>query len=371
MTTATHAKAAVCRRFGAPLDIETVHLAPPGAEEVRVCVAACAICQSDLHAIDGDWGGTLPSVFGHEASGTVLEMGAGVAAGLIPGTRVVISLLRRCGTCFFCLRDEPALCVGDLALRRESRLSDAAGSVIQQGIATGAFAEQVVVHQSQLVPFPDALSFEAAALLACGVLTGTGAALNTARIKAGESVAVIGYGGGGLNAVQGARLAGSAPLVALDPVASKREMALGLGAGHAFDPLDAGTAAAVRALTGGHGPDHVLVTVGNAGAMANGLALLRRGGTLTLAGMPATGATLPLELVDLANAVTRIQGSKMGGGHLARDVPRLIGLWEEGRLELDGLVSGRFPLSAINEAIASVKRGEAIRNVVTFADPAP
>ncbi len=208
-------KAAVCTEYGQPLVIEDLELDAPGPGEVRVGLAACAICHSDIHYIEGAWGGTVPVLCGHEAAGVVEELGAGVDS-LAEGDHVVVTLIRSFGHCFHCAQGDPTQCETRFALDATSPLRRADGASVRQGLRTAAFAEQVVVHQSQLVAIPKSVPFEAAPLLACGVITGLGAVVNTAQVPSGSSVAVIGTGGVGLNSVQGAALSGANPIIAVD-----------------------------------------------------------------------------------------------------------------------------------------------------------
>jgi S-(hydroxymethyl)glutathione dehydrogenase/alcohol dehydrogenase len=227
-------KAAVCREFAKPLSIEEIELAAPGAGEIRVNVAACAICHSDIHYADGAWGGDLPSVYGHEASGTVAEIGAGVEVFTI-GDRVVVTLIRSCGQCFHCAHGDGVLCEADFSLDREGPITGADGERIHQGLRTGAFAEQVVVDASQVVAVPDGVPFDSASLLACGVITGLGAVVNTTRIEAGSKVVVIGTGGVGLNSIQGASLSDCPLIIAMDISDEKLAAARRFGATHGIN----------------------------------------------------------------------------------------------------------------------------------------
>jgi Zn-dependent alcohol dehydrogenase len=357
-------RAAVCRAFKQPLAIEQVDLAPPGAGEVRVRIAACAICHSDLLAMDGAWGGELPAVYGHEAAGVVEEVGAG-AVRLEPGDHVVVTLLRACGRCHFCMTGEAQHCETRLPLDLRSPLAARDGSSIRQGLRTGAFAEQVVADASQVVAVPRELPLDRAALLACGVITGVGAVLNTAAVRPGSSVATIGTGGVGLNCVQGAALAGAKVNVAIDVSTQKLAAARTFGATHALDPRQENARAVLRALTGGRGADYVFVAVGSAAAVEQGATMLRRGGTLVVVGMPAVGVKMCFEAVDVADRGIRIVGSKMGSTRLGIDVPLLAEWYLQGRLKLDQLISGRYPLERINDALDSARSGAALRNVVT------
>jgi len=358
-------KAAVCYEFGQPLVVEDVEIDPPQRGEVLVRIAAVAICHSDVHRIRGEWGGPLPVVAGHEASGVVERVGDGVTR-VKAGDHVVVSLLRQCGHCFYCTTGEPYLCDGPMALRTETRLHTKAGDPIQQGISTGAFAEYAVVDQSQLVPIPVELRLDAASLLACGVITGLGAVVNTAQVRPGSSVAVIGTGGVGLNAVQGAVLAGANPIIAIDLLDHKLEAARAFGATHGLNAALPDVRAAVRALTGGRGVDCAAVTVGSTAAVAQAQEIVRRGGTVVIAGMPHVDATYSLPVYRTVGSGHRILGSVMGSTRLQVDVPRLVSLYQTGRLKLDELISNRYPLERINDAITSMEAGDALRNVVVF-----
>jgi S-(hydroxymethyl)glutathione dehydrogenase/alcohol dehydrogenase len=360
-------KAAVCYEFGKPLSVEEVEIEAPRRGEVKVRVAAVAICHSDIHVLHGDWGPQLPVVAGHEAAGVVVDVGADVST-VQPGDRVVVSLMRSCGHCFYCTRGEPYLCEGDFALNSESRLRNSRGQSLYHGISTAAFAEEAVVHESQVIPIPAEMPLDRAALLACGVLTGTGAVWNTAKVAAGSSVVVLGCGGVGLNAVQAAALAGASRVLALDTIESKLEVARTFGATDRLLVTEDGRAlrSGVRELTGGRGADYVLITVGHTGAVDQGIRLLRRGGTLVIAGLPQWTAKAPMPMADFAWDGQIMLGSHLGSANPRRDVPRLVDFYLRGRLKLDELISERYPLERINEALAASERGEAVRNVVVF-----
>lgn len=358
-------KAAVCREFGAPLVVEEIVVDAPQEGEVAVKVDACAICHSDVHLIRGEWGGTVPVVAGHEAAGTVTDLGAGVSRAE-PGDRVVVSLLRACGHCFYCILGRPYNCEGEFALDSETRLHGKDGKPIAQGIYTGGFAEYVVVDQSQIVPIPEEVPMDHACLLACGVITGFGAVANTARVEPGSNVAIIGAGGVGLNSVQGAVLCGAARIIAVDLLDNKLEAATLFGATHTVNAGRQGPVEAVLALTQGRGVDYAFATVGSSMVIAQAAQMIRKGGTAVIVGMP------PNEDVDFvlnAHHLTwgrTVKGSFMGDTRLSVDVPRLAGLYLQGRLKLDELISGRYPLTRINDAIEAIERGEALRNVILF-----
>jgi S-(hydroxymethyl)glutathione dehydrogenase/alcohol dehydrogenase len=355
----------VCRAFGAPLEIEELQLDSPRTGEVQVRVAACAICHSDIALAEGAWGGELPAVYGHEAAGVVEEVGVGVSR-VRPGDRVVVSLLRSCGRCFFCERGQAHLCEGEFPSDGKVLLRTRDGEPVHQAMHTAAFAEEVVVHESQLAVIRESLPFDVASLLGCGVVTGVGAVVDRAAVPAGSSVLVIGTGGVGLNAVQGAAICGAEPIIGLDVSPAKRQAAILFGATHTLDPAVDDSADAVRALTGGRGADFVFVTVGRASAIESGLALVRRGGTLVVVGMPPSDETFRVVAVDLAHNDVRILGSKMGSARLELAVPWLVELYVKGGLKLDELITARYPLDRINEAIADARDGDALRNVVVF-----
>jgi S-(hydroxymethyl)glutathione dehydrogenase / alcohol dehydrogenase len=357
-------KAAVCRAFGSALGIEEVAVRPPGPGEVSVRVAACAICHSDIAFIDGAWGGPLPAVYGHEAAGVVTETGPGVA-GLAGGDHVVVTLIRSCGRCARCLRGQPALCEGLPVADASPVLAGAGGEAIHQGMRTGAFAGLVTVDRSQVVAVPPSVPLDVACLLACGVLTGVGAVMNTAAVEPGSTVVVLGAGGVGLNCVQGSVLAGAGQVIAVDLVPAKREAARLFGATHVIDPAR-DTVAAVRELTGGRGVDHVLVAAGIGSLIETGVTLLRGGGSLVIVGLPPAGATISLDPLAIADGSLRVLGSKMGASDPARDIPKLVELYRAGRLKLDELVSQRFELGRINDAIESARAGAQLRPVIVF-----
>jgi Zn-dependent alcohol dehydrogenase len=359
-------KAAVCREFRRPLVVEQVDLDGPGRGEVSVRMVACAICHSDVLAMDGAWGGSLPAVFGHEAAGVVLETGQGVER-VRPGDHVVVTLIRSCGSCPACSRGEPPLCETRFPLDERSPLRfPGGGAAIRQGIRTGAFAEQVTVDASQVVRISPDLPLDSASLLACGVLTGAGAVLNTAAVRPGSHVVTIGTGGVGLNCVQGASLCAARTNIAVDLSDRKLEAAEAFGATRTINSAREDARSAVLALTGGWGADYVFIGAGSAAAIEQGVTLLRRGGTLVVVGMTPEGVKVSLEAVDIADRGVRILGSKMGSARPLLDVPMLADLYLGGRLKLDELISGRYGLDDINLAIDGVRDGTALRNVITF-----
>jgi S-(hydroxymethyl)glutathione dehydrogenase/alcohol dehydrogenase len=359
-------KAAVCRAHGAPLTIETVELAEPGPGEVLIKTAACAICHSDIFFFDGAWGGELPAVYGHEAAGVVEAVGPGVTR-LKVGDHVVATLIRNCGFCPACTEGAPVFCEEVFPLDRATPLHDGAGEPIVHGLRTGAFAERIVVEQSQAIAIPKDVPLDSAALIACGVLTGIGAVLNTAGVKAGSSVVVIGCGGVGLNSIQGARIAGASPIIAVDIEPAKLAAAREFGATETINARSEDVVERTAALTNGRKADWVFVTVGVKGAAEQGVSLMKRnGGATVLVGMPPSGVMATIDPAWLAADGQKILGSKMGSARPAIDVPMIVKLYREGRLKLEELISGRYRLESINEALASSRSGAAVRNVIVF-----
>ena len=359
-------RAAVCREFGEPLVIEDLNLGALSPTDVHVDIAACAVCHSDIHYAEGAWGGTLPAVYGHEAAGTVLAVGADVTSVAV-GDRVVVTLIRSCGECDQCLRGNEVFCTATYVADDASRLTDDDNHDVLAGMLCGAFAEEAVVDQSQVVTIPDDMSWAVASTLACGVITGVGAVTNTSSADANSTVVVIGAGGVGLNAVQGAAIAGARAIIAVDLAPEKLEIARSFGATHVATPDDA--AAVIAEATGGRSAaSHVFVTVGAKPAILAGLELLDIGGELIIVGMPALNNEIEVDPVNIASYGQRIIGSKMGTARIQRDIPQLISWYHEGKLKLDELVSGTYPLEDINEAIAAVADGSVIRNVVMMED---
>ena len=271
-----------------------------------------------------------------------------------------MSLIRHCGACGRCRAGEPALCTAAFGLDERSPIALAGGGRIEQGLRCGAFADEVVVHASQAVPVPRHLPAASLSVLGCAVLTGVGAAERAGAVRPGDTVVVIGSGGVGLNAIQGAVIAGAERVIAIDVADEKLAAARLFGATAAVNARTTDPAAAVEAA------DVVIATAGSARAVEQGLALLRRGGTLVVVGMPASGEEARFDPTQLAHDGMRIVGTKMGSARPADDIPRLVALYEDGRLKLDELVTATYPLDRINEAAGAMRRGEAIRNVIVF-----
>lgn len=358
-------KAAVLERIGEPLSVAEVDLDPPREGELLVRVEAAGVCHSDLSVRDGTRPRPTPMVLGHEAAG-VVEEARGVAD-VEPGDHVVLSFVPSCGSCAECASGRPALCPraaaanaagtllsGDRRLRRR-------GDELHHHLGVSAFAERAVVARGSAVVISRDVPFDTAALFGCAVLTGVGAVLNTAGVRPGESAAVFGLGGVGLSAVMGARLAGAAPLVAVDPVEAKRELALELGADAALAPDDA--VEAIRDLTGG-GARHVFEAVGSASVLEAAYLATGRGGTTVTMGLPHPDSLLAIQALSLVAEARTLVGSYMGSSVPQRDIPRLVALWRAGRLPVEKLRAETLPLDGINRALDALAGGGVVRQIV-------
>lgn len=357
----TTIRAAVARAFNEPMTIEDVILRAPSAGEVQVAIEAVAICGSDISYLEGGFPTTLPAVFGHEAAGRVAALGAGVH-GLNVGDPVVVTLIKSCGHCPSCETGHPAIC--EMPARGDSPLTLPDGTPLAQGLDVGGFAEAVVVDQSQVVRLPDFVPMASASLLACGVITGVGSAVNVAKVRPGETVAVIGAGGVGLNAIQGARIAGAGRIIAVDTSEEKLAMARDFGATDGVLATDPKPWTAVKALTGGRGVAVVMVAVGSGAVYDAAPRYLAPGGRMVMVGLPHATEKANYSPLGMAYAGQSILGSMMGDTVLGRDIPWLVEMYEQGRLKLDELVSDTWSLDEINDAVAATKSGKARRNVV-------
>ncbi|MGN5378483.1 Zn-dependent alcohol dehydrogenase [Streptomyces sp. MUSC 14] len=341
-------------------DVEAVGFGPG---KVRVRVRATGLCHSDLSAMSGVLPQPAPFVPGHEGAGEILEVGENVR-NMKPGDRVVLCWLPACGACAACKRGQTQLCLAGFmnAGTPNFRRTGGTSSDVFGFAGTGTFAEEVVVDAGCAVPIPEDVPFDIAALIGCGVTTGLGAALNTADVQAGSSVAVIGCGGVGISAVQGARLKGAAEIVAVDPVASRREAALRFGATKAVPPD--GLADAKQQVTGGEGFDYVFEVVGRSATARTAYENTRRGGTLVVVGAGAMDDYLQLNMFELFFDEKRILPSLYGGGDVLRSYERAIALWRAGRIDLEGLITHRVPLAEINEALDQMRTGTALRTCI-------
>lgn len=358
-------KAAVCYEFGKPLVVEDVVLDPPGKGQVRVRVAATAVCHSDIHDIKGELPGKLPFVGGHETAGHVDQIGSGVTS-VKSGDPVVVSLLKSCGKCFYCITGLPHLCQSTMAPPSSPTLHTANGGTLIQKGNIGSFAEYVIVDESQVVKVPSELPLDRACLLACGVSTGFGGVVNRAQVKPFNSVVVVGAGGVGINAIQGAAYSGAYPIIAVDVVESKLDMALAFGATHTMSASRADAVKAVREIAWERGADYVFVTVGSVAAIQQGFAMSGPRGKTVIIGLPPAKDTMTFSPLGLIASERSLMGGFMGSANLRIDIPRLVMLYQTGHLKLDELITGRYPLERINEAIQSSEKGGALRNVIVF-----
>ena len=358
-------RAAICREFNAPLSLENVTIASAQGQEVKVQIEACAICHSDISYLKGYWGGTPPIVFGHEAAGVITETGD-KTSGFNVGDRVIVTLMRSCGSCQFCGEDLEAICTSPPAITSPA-LHDQDKSPVPVAMNSGAFAEQVLVHERQCIAIPDDMDFNVASLLGCGVITGFGAVNRVGKVKKGETVIVTGTGGVGINAIQAARIAGASKIIAIDIADDKEELVRRLGATDFINPKTTDANEAVMALTDGLGADAAFVAVGASPAIAAAVPMIRAGGRVVIMGMPASDDLVAIDASDLAGSAKSVIGTKMGSAMIREDIPMLIKLYQQGKLELDGLISHHFDFDAINEAIEVAATPSSLRVVINFA----
>jgi S-(hydroxymethyl)glutathione dehydrogenase/alcohol dehydrogenase len=338
-------------------DIEAVGFGPG---KVKIRIRATGLCHSDLSAMSGVLPQPAPFVPGHEGAGEVLDVGDGVTH-VKPGDRVLVCWLPPCGQCASCRRDQGHLCLASLVNAGVANFKRPGGDVF--GFAgTGTFAEEVVVAAGCAVPIPDDVPYEIAALIGCGVTTGLGAAINTARVSAGASVAVIGCGGVGMSTIQGAKVQGAAQIIAVDPVESRREAALRFGATEAVSP-EAFADAKAR-ITANEGFDYVFEVVGKSATARTAYDMTRRGGTVCVVGAGALDDNFQIDMFSLFFDEKRILPSLYGGGDVLRSYERTIALWRAGRVDLAGLITHRVQLGEINDALDQMRTGTALRTCI-------
>lgn len=358
-------KAAVTYEFNKPLVVEEIEMAAPLKGEVKVKLAATAVCHSDVHDIKGELPGMVPFIGGHESAGYVDEVGPEVTS-LKPGDPVMVTLLSSCGKCYYCVSGLPHLCTEKFAPQKNVRLRTRDGKPIDQKGKVAGFAEYALVSESQLVKIPADMSLESAALMSCGVITGFGAVVNRAKVEALKSVVVMGLGGVGINAIQGAAISGAYPIIGMDVLDEKMDTAMAFGATHKVNATRKDAAEAVRALTSGRGADYVFITVGSVGAINQGMMLAGPRGNTVVIGLPPIKDQLCFSPMGIIATEKTLSGAFMGSTNLKTDIPKLIALYQTGRLKLDELITGRYPLEKINEAIESTVSGKALRNVIVF-----
>jgi Zn-dependent alcohol dehydrogenase len=364
-------RAAILETAKRPLIVTgDVAIRAPGPDEVLVRVRHCGVCHSDLSIVDGAFPSPLPIVLGHEAAGVVEAVGPGVAK-LAPGDPVVLTACPPCGACYWCVRGEASLCEKAAGIYTGTHADGTtglsrAGGIVYRGLGVAAFAEYVVTAATGAIRIPEDVPLDVACVIGCAVQTGVGAVLNVARLEEGDTVLVLGLGGIGLSVVQGARLAGAARIFASDPVPERRKAAEAFGATDVLDPACDDVATFTREATR-VGVDFAFETAGRARLIETGLESVRNGGSVVCVGAPPLGEdfTLP-PAAAFAASQKRLLGCLLGGCNSLREIPRLISLWQAGRLDLASLVTRRRPLEEINEAMQDLRAYRGIRTVLSI-----
>jgi len=360
-------KAAVMREYNKPLEIEEVAIDDPGPGEVLLKTAASGICHSDLTVLEGGLPVPPPCVLGHEPAGVVEAVGEGVTD-FVPGDHVIGCLTAWCGVCKFCTAGRPYLCLTQFATRPEGtkpRLTQPSGDPMGQFANLSSFAENMLCPERSLVKIRDDMPLDRACLIGCGVTTGIGAALNTVNIPAGASVVIVGCGGVGLSALQGARIRGAGKIIAVDAQAWKFDLARKLGATDCVDASDGDPTAAVHELTGG-GADFVFECIGLVPTVQQSVAMTGRGGTTVLVGVVPVQKVVEISAADIVLQEKKITGSYMGSNRFRFDMPKYIEFYLDGRLRLDEMISSRIPLDEVNDALDRMRKGEAARQVIVY-----
>lgn len=360
-------RAAVLHESPGDLIIDDLSVDKPMGREVLVRTAHAGLCHSDLHFMEGLWPHPMPVVMGHESAGVVEAVGEHVTSVAV-GDHVISCLSVFCGNCHMCLRGKPYMCANpDATTRRPdqtARLSDSGGNLVHQGLKLGGFAEEMLVHENALVKVRDDMPLDRAALIGCGVTTGVGAVIRTAKVEPGATVAVMGCGGIGLSAVQGARIAGASRVIAVDISDDKLAIARTMGATDTVNGRDVDAVAAVQELTKG-GVDYSFEAIGRAETVQQCYAMLAAAGTATVIGMVPLGQTITIPAHDLLSEKT-LTGSRMGSNVFRVDMPYYVDMYLDGRLLLDEMISGTIGLDQINEGYEWLKKGEATRTVIDF-----
>jgi S-(hydroxymethyl)glutathione dehydrogenase/alcohol dehydrogenase len=361
-------KAAVFRKVHQPLTIEMVEVDAPRGREVLVRTVATGVCHSDLHVVDGLGRFPLdrPYVLGHEGAGIVEKVGAEVTT-VRPGDHVVACLSGFCGACAQCLSGHPNLCTGGIVTRGDQeapRLSQR-GEPLRQFLGVSSYAERMLLHENSLVRIDPELPLDRAALVGCGVLTGVGAALRSAGLAPGQTVAVFGCGGVGLSIIQGARIGGARQIIGVDVFAAKLEMARRVGATHVVNGAEEDAVKRVRALTQGAGVDHAFEAVGLSSLVRQAIESLAIRGTATIVGVLPPDAMIEFPWMAI-RPECRVQTSRMGSNRFRTDIPLYLDFYRQGRLDLDAMVTRRGRIEDINEAFRAMKAGEVARSVLAF-----
>jgi S-(hydroxymethyl)glutathione dehydrogenase / alcohol dehydrogenase len=359
-------KAAILTQVGKPLEIHDVVISKPAPHEVLIRTAACGLCHSDLHFIEGTYPHPLPAVPGHEAAGIVEAVGSEVRTVKV-GDAVVTCLSAFCGHCEFCVSGRMALCLGAETKRvagDAARIALADGTPVAQMLNLSAFAEMMLIHAHACVRIDPDMPLDRAAVLGCAVTTGAGTIFNACKVTPGETVAVVGCGGVGLATINAAKIAGAGQIIAADPMPEKRALAIKLGATHAVDALADDAAAQILELSKG-GVDHAIEAVGRPESGELAVRSLKRGGTATILGMMPRNHSVGLSAIDLLTG-KKLQGAIMGNNRFPVDIPRLVDFYMRGLLDLDSIVAETISLNQINEGFDKMKKGDAARSVIVF-----
>lgn len=359
-------KAAVLNEFEGSFQIEDIEIAAPVGREVLIEVKACGLCHSDLHLAQANFGTSLPAVLGHEVAGIVRETGPDVRD-FVVGDHVVGSLIQSCGHCRSCRAGRTYQCeLPNETLRQdgEGQRLTRKGAPVTPGWGTAGFAEKALVHENQLVKVPQELPFAQASLLGCSVITGAGAVINTADLRVGDSVAIIGIGGVGLNAIAGAKLAGAELIIAIDVAPEKEEMAKKFGATHFVNGRDGDPVAKVHEISNG-GVDHAFEVIGLVPTSQQAIQMVRSGGGAYLIGLHRPGVEMAIQGLDLVVRQVGVRGVFMGSSNIRHDVPMFADLYLQGRFNLDDLISREINISEINNAYEDLKHGAVARSVIT------
>lgn len=363
-------RAAVLEKNQQPLAVvDDIEVQSPGPREVLVRVTHCGICHSDLTMIDAPGGGQLPVVLGHEAAGVVEEVGGSVAS-VRRGDKVMLTPIPTCGACYFCVRGQSSLCVDGqnfmTGLRKDgtSPLSRAGGRVFQ-GFGLGGFGQYACVDERRAIKIDPDTPLEIACVIGCAVQTGVGAVLNTAQVEEGATVLVMGLGGIGISIVQGARLANASRIIVSDPVPTRRDYAANFGATDILDPTREDVVARTLELTKGIGVDYAFDGAGHSDCITAGINAARTGGTIVMVGAAMTPLTLPIPAIFLTQQ-KKLSGCLLGSCSGHRDVPRFLGLWRKGALDLESMISNRRPLADINAGLDDMRAGRGLRTVLSL-----
>jgi S-(hydroxymethyl)glutathione dehydrogenase/alcohol dehydrogenase len=346
-----------------PLVIQEVDLVEPGPGEVEVKLVASGVCHSDLHHLQRDTATMPPAVLGHEGAGVVSRVGAHVTRVKI-GDHIIIAFGPKCGECFYCVRGQPYLCT-PASPARPRLFRD--GVPITQFLEVATYADRAVVSEKNVVRIREDAPLDRCCLIACGVTTGIGAVVNTARVEAGSNVVVIGAGGVGLNVVQGAHLVGAARVIAVDIRDNKLEFARDLGATHLINAGREDVVERVKALTGGFGADYAFEVIGNPRTIAQAYESVRKGGTAVVVGVADENAELTLKPVWLMRQAKSLVGCAYGSARPQVDFPRIVDLYMEGKVKIDDLITRRYPLDEINEAFRAMEASEVARSILDLA----